>query len=126
MNNIEKLADALASLTPAELSELIKVLKDKYHLVAVTFAPPKVEAAEVIAVEEKKTAFRIDLVKTSDVTTERLGAVKIVNRIMNIGLKAANDLTKTLPVTIIDNIPTIEAEALKAEFAVFNAEIKLN
>lgn len=124
--DVEKLADDLAGLTTAELSNLIKILKDKYHLEASTHAPIKEEKEEEVKEEVKKTSFNVVLVKTSDVTTERLGAVKIVNRIMNVGLKAANDLTKELPVTIMENIPTEEAESIKAEFAAFNAVITLN
>lgn len=124
MVKVEKLADDLAALNVSELQHLKKYLKEKYGLeetVAVAAAPAVAEVAKV----EEQTEFRVLLTGVSDVTSEKLGAVKIVNRMLNVGLKPAMDLIKEPPVILNERASKIEAEAIKAEFNALNATIEL-
>lgn len=124
MVDINKFADDLVSLNVTELQQLKKVLKDKYGLeetIAVAAAPVVAEVAKV----EEQTDFKVLLTKVSEVTTEKLSAVKIVNRILAVGLKSAMDLCKEPPVVLKEKASKEEAESIKAEFAALNAIVEL-
>ena len=125
MRDMTKFADDLVTLTVAELLELKKVLKDKYDLSineTVVVAQPTAETKLVV---EEKNSFDVILTKVSEVTPEKLAAVKIVKRITELGLQDSNAATKTLPFTLKKDVPKEDAEAIKGEFATVNAIIEL-
>jgi len=125
MRDMTKFADDLVTLTVAELLELKKVLKDKYDLSineTVVVAQPTAETKPVI---EEKNSFDVILIKVSEITSEKLAAVKIVKRITELGLQDSNAATKTLPFTLKKDVPKEDAEAIKGEFATVNAIIEL-
>lgn len=123
MTPIEILADSLVKLNVTELQELKKVLKDKYGLEEAIpiIATPTIQATKV----EEKTIFDVLLKSVSTVTTEKLTAVKIVNKLTQVGLKIAMEMTKSLPVKLKEKVSKEEAEAIKAEFAILNCEVEL-
>lgn len=123
MVKVEKLADDLAALNVAELQHLKNYLKEKYGLEeTVAVAAPVI--AEVAKVDEQKE-FKVLLTKVSEVSAEKLNAVKVVNRLLNVGLKAAMDLIKEPPVILNEKASKEEAEAIRAEFAALNATVEL-
>lgn len=102
-----------------------KVLKDKYGLeepVAVIATAPIVEEAVKVV---EKTEFKVVLVKASEETKEKLNAVKVVNRLLGVGLKEAMELTKNPPVILNEKASKEEAEAIRSEFAALNAVVEL-
>ena len=124
MADLEKLAQELTSLDVNQLVAFKKILKDKHGLEE----PTAVVASVVEEVKEKvaeKTEFKVLLTKVSEVTAEKLNAVKVVNKILNVGLKAAMDLIKEPPVILKEVASKEEAETIRAEFAALNAEIEL-
>jgi ribosomal protein L7/L12 len=123
--DIEKFADDLTSLDVKQLQELKKVLKEKYGLeetVAVSVVAPIVEKVEKVV---EKSHVDITLVKVSEVSAEKLNAVKAINKLTNAGLKGSMDLTKILPSTLAKGIVRADAETFKAELAILNCEIEL-
>jgi large subunit ribosomal protein L7/L12 len=127
MVDVEKFADELVKLSVVELIDLKKVLKEKYGLeINEAMATTKTEEKTVEVVEEK-TSFTVKLIKVSEVTSEKLNAVKVVNRILdNIGLKAAMDLIKEPPVLLKEGISKTDAETIRAEFNALNAVVELS
>jgi len=124
--NVEKVAEDLTSLTIKELIELKKVLKDKYGIEyePVTVVNSVVEKEPEKKVEEK-TEFDIKLTRVSEVTKERLDAVKLVNQLTNVGLKEAMNLVKSLPSILKEKVPKLQAEEFKSKLVALNAEVEL-
>ena len=122
MEKIEKLVGELVSLTVTELIEFKKILKDKYGLeesvavvTAVVVEPEKVD---------EKTEFDVILNKVAD-GSDKLNTVKVINKALNVGLKPAMNLIKNLPVTLLKKVSKSEAESLKNELVLLNAEVEI-
>lgn len=123
--DIEKFADDLVSLDVKQLQTLKKVLKDKYGLEeTIPVAAPAAVKEEPVKIVEKSHV-NINLTKVSEVVSEKLNAVKVINRLINVGLKPAMDLTKQLPSLISENVVRADAEQFKTEMAALNCEVEL-
>jgi large subunit ribosomal protein L7/L12 len=123
MDKINKLVDELVNLTVVELLEFKKVLKEKYGLEETVIATVAPAAAEPEKVEEK-TSFNVYLIAVED-GGNKLSAIKELNRITGLGLKASKDLTMNLPTLLKENATKAEAEEFKNTLAPFNAIVEL-
>ena len=120
-----EILDAIAGMTVLELSELIKVMEEKFGVsaaaAAVAVAAPAAGAAAP-AVEEK-TEFTVVLVKTGD---NKVNVIKVVREITGLGLKEAKDLVDGAPKPVKEAVPKAEAESIakKLTEAGATAEVK--
>ena len=121
-----EIIDAIAGMTVLELSELIKVMEDKFGVsaaaAAVAVAAPAGGGAAAPAVEEK-TEFTVVLAKTGD---NKVNVIKVVREITGLGLKEAKDLVDGAPKPVKEAVPKAEAEAIakKLTEAGATAEVK--
>ena len=121
-----EILDAIAGMTVLELSELIKVMEDKFGVsaaaAAVAVAAPAAGGAAAPAAEEK-TEFTVMLAKTGD---NKVNVIKVVREITGLGLKEAKDLVDGAPKPVKEAVPKAEAEAIakKLTDAGATAEVK--
>ena len=113
----EEILDAIASKTVLEISELIKMMEDKFGVsaaaAAVAVAAPGAAAA---APAEEKTEF--------DVVLEAAG-VKVVKNLAGLGLKEAKDLVEGAPKAVKEGLPKADAEAAKKKLEEAGAKVAL-
>ncbi len=105
----EEILDAIASKTVLEISELIKMMEEKFGVsasAAVAVAAPGAGAAAAPA--EEKTEF--DLVLDS-FGSNKIAVIKAVRELTGLGLKEAKDLVEGAPKTIKEQMPKADAEA---------------
>lgn len=119
------LVEQIEKLSVLELSELVKVLEDKFGVSAVMpmMAAPVgagVTAAEQDAVE--KSEFDIKL-KASGAS--KINVIKAVREITGKGLKEAKDLVDAAPKTIKEKVPKAEAEEIKKKLEQAGATVEL-
>ena len=117
----EEILDAIASKTVLEISELIKMMEDKFGVSAAAAAvAAPAAAAEVV---EEKTEFDVIL---KEAGASKLGVIKVVRAATGLGLKDAKDLVDNCPKTLKEAISKEDAEKLVAELkeAGATAEIK--
>jgi large subunit ribosomal protein L7/L12 len=125
LSNVEIL-DAIASKTVLEVSELIKMMEEKFGVsaaaAAVAVAAPGAGAAAAAVVEEK-TEFTVVLTAAGD---NKVNVIKAVREITALGLKEAKDLVDGAPKPVKEAIPKAEADAVlkKLTDAGAKAEIK--
>jgi large subunit ribosomal protein L7/L12 len=107
----EELVEAVASMTVLDLSNLIKMLEEKFGVsaaaAAVAVAGPGA-AAPAAAVEEQ-TEFTVTLTKVGD---NKVNVIKAVREITGLGLKEAKDLVDGAPKAVKEAIPKAEADAI--------------
>lgn len=118
------LVEQIEKLTVLELSELVKVLEDKFGVSAA--APAMMMAAPAAAgagaeVEEKAN-FDIELVSGGD---SKIAVIKVVKELTGKGLKEAKDLVDAAPTVIKENIPKAEAEDIKKRLMDAGATVNL-
>lgn len=120
----EEILDAIASKTVLEISELIKMMEEKFGVsaaaAAVAVAPAAGGAAAPAA--EEKTEFDVIL---ADVGSNKIGVIKAVREITGLGLKEAKDLVEGAPKAVKEGVAKAEAEDLKKKLEAAGAKAEL-
>jgi large subunit ribosomal protein L7/L12 len=120
----EDILNAVGAMSVLELSELIKMMEEKFGVsaaaatVAVTAAPAAGGAAAV----EEKTEFSVILSAAGD---KKVEVIKVVRAATGLGLKEAKDLVDGAPKPVKEGIPKADAEALKKQLEEAGAKVEL-
>ena len=120
----EEILDAIASKTVLEISELIKMMEEKFGVsaaaAAVAVAPAAGGAAAPAA--EEKSEFDVVL---ADVGSNKIAVIKAVREITGLGLKEAKDLVEGAPKAVKEGAAKAEAEDLKKKLEAAGARVEL-
>ncbi|MFU0842171.1 MAG: 50S ribosomal protein L7/L12 [Burkholderia sp.] len=119
----EEILDAIASKSVLEISELIKMMEEKFGVsasaaVAVAAAP----AAGAAAAAEEKTEFDVVL---EEVGANKIAVIKVVRELTSLGLKDAKDLVEAAPKAVKEGLPKAEAEEAKKKLEEAGAKVTL-
>jgi len=107
----QSLVSEIEKLSVLELSELVKVLEEKFGVSA--SAPMMMAgagAAAGAAPAEEKTEFTVELIEAG---ANKINVIKVVREATGKGLKEAKDMVDGAPKAIKENIAKSEAEELK-------------
>ena len=119
----EEILYAIASKTVLEISELIKMMEEKFGVTAtaaVAVAGPAAGAAAAPA--EEKTEFDVVL---AEVGSNKIAVIKVVREVTGLGLKEAKDLVEGAPKAIKEGVAKEEAEELKKKIEASGAKVEL-
>src|SRR5512145_1834520 len=122
----QEILDAIATKSVLEISELIKMMEDKFGVsaaaAAVAVAAPAAGGGAAAAAEEK-TEFTVVLTAAGD---NKVNVIKVVRAVTGLGLKEAKDLVDGAPKAVKEAISKADAEALLKQIveAGGKAEIK--
>lgn len=111
MADFTNLVEQIEKLSVLELSELVKVLEEKFGVSAA--APMMMGAAPAgaaAAAAEEQTEFTVELTAAGE---NKINVIKAVREATGLGLKEAKDLVDGAPKAIKENIAKAEAEELK-------------
>ncbi len=107
----EEILDAIASKTVLEISELIKMMEDKFGVSAAAAAPA-----------EEKTEFDVVLEAAG---SNKIATIKAVRELTGLGLKEAKDLVEGAPKAVKEGLPKADAEAAKKKLEEAGAKVAL-
>ena len=121
MADLNKIVEQIESLTVLEVSELVKMLEEKFGVsaaaqVAVAAAGPAAAAAE------EKSEFTVVL---KEAGANKIAVIKIVKEITGLGLGEAKALVDGAPATVKENVPTDEAKDIEAKLKEAGATVEL-
>ena len=119
---LNEISEKLSSLTVLELSELGKILEEKWGVsasIAVAAAPAT--ASEVAPVEEKD---KFDVV-LKEIGASKINVIKEVRSITGLGLTEAKATVEAAPKTIKEGLPKAEAEEIKKKLEAAGAKVEL-
>jgi large subunit ribosomal protein L7/L12 len=118
----EKLVAEVEKMSVLDLSELVKVLEDKFGVSAA--APMMMGAAPVAATEavEEKTEFDVEITAAGE---QKINAIKAVREITGLGLKEAKDLVDAAPKVIKEKVSKADAENFKKKLEEAGATVTL-
>jgi len=111
----EEILEAIASMTVLEVSELVKMMEEKFGVSAA--APVAVAAvgaaggAAPAAAAEEKTEFTVVLKAFEE--SKKIAVIKEVRAVTNLGLKEAKDLVEGAPKPLKENVSKEEAAKIK-------------
>ena len=121
----EEILEAIASKTVLEVSELVKMMEEKF---GVTAAAPMAMAAGPAAAAagpaaEEKTEFTVVLKSYDD--AKKIPVIKEVRTITGLGLKEAKDLVEAGGKTLKENISKEEAAKIKTQLEAAGAVVEV-
>lgn len=102
------LVEQIEKLSVLDLSELVKVLEEKFGVSA--SAPVMMAAGPAAAAAEEKSEFDVEL---TDAGSNKIGVIKVVREVTGLGLKEAKDLVDGAPKMVKEKAAKAEAEEIK-------------
>jgi large subunit ribosomal protein L7/L12 len=124
LSNTEIL-DAIAAKSVLEVSELIKMMEEKFGVsaaaAAVAVAAPAAGGAAAAAVEEQ-TEFTVILAETG---ANKVNVIKAVRELTGLGLKEAKDLVDGAPKPVKEGVNKADAETAKKKLEDAGAKVQV-
>ena len=117
------LVSSIEELSVLDLSELVKVLEEKFGVSAA--APMMAMAAAPAAAgaaAEEQTSFTVEL---TDSGANKIGVIKAIRALTSLGLKEAKDLVDGAPKVVKEGASKEEAAAAKKELEDAGAKVTL-
>ena len=121
----QEILDAIAAKTVLEISELIKMMEEKFGVsaaaAAVAVAPAGAGAAAAAPVEEK-TEFSVMLMEAGP---NKVNVIKAVRELTSLGLKEAKDLVDGAPKPVKEGVNKADAEAARKKLEDAGAKVEV-
>ena len=121
----EEILDAVAGMTVLELSELIKMMEEKFGVsaaaAAVAVAAPAAGGAAGGAAAEEQTEFTVVLAAAGE---KKVEVIKVVRAATGLGLKEAKDLVEAGG-KVKEGASKADAEEIKKKLEAAGAKVEL-
>ena len=120
----EEILDAIASKTVLEISELVKMMEEKFGVSAA--APVAVAAAgtaPAAAPVEEQTEFNVILKAYDD--TKKIAVIKEVRAVTGLGLKEAKDLVEGAPKPLKEGVSKEDAAKIKDQVTAAGGTVEI-
>ena len=121
----QEILDAIGAKSVLEISELIKMMEDKFGVsaaaAAVAVAAPAGGGAAA-AVAEEQTEFTVVL---AEVGANKVNVIKAVRELTGLGLKEAKDLVDGAPKPVKEGVNKADAEAAKKKLEDAGAKVEI-
>jgi large subunit ribosomal protein L7/L12 len=122
----EQVVDFLSKMTVLDLAALTKELEDKWGVkaapVAVAAAPGAGGGAAAAAPAAEQTEFTVTL---KDAGGNKIGVIKAVREVTNLGLKEAKDLVDGAPKVVKEGVSKADAESIKKKLEEAGAKVEV-
>jgi large subunit ribosomal protein L7/L12 len=120
----EEILDAIAKMSLIDITELVKMMEEKFGVSAA--APVAVAAVAsggaAAPAAEEKTEFTVVLKATGE---KKVEVIKAVRAITGLGLKEAKDLVEGAPQTVKDAVSKDDAAKFKKELEAAGATVEV-
>ena len=118
----KSLVETIEKMSVLDLSELVKVLEDKFGVSAAApammMAAPAAAGAEV----EEKSSFNVELTSSGET---KIAVIKVVREVTGLGLKEAKDIVDAAPKNVKEGVSKPEADELKKKLEEAGAVVTL-
>ncbi len=121
----QKLVTEIEKLSVLDLSELVKVLEEKFGVSAaapVMMAAGGAPAAGAAGAEEEKSSFNVEL---TDSGAAKINVIKALREVTALGLKEAKDMVDGAPKMVKEGATKEEAETIKKKLEEAGAKVTL-
>ena len=120
-DKFKEIVEKIETMSVIDLSELVKVLEDKFGVSASApmMMAPAAGAGEA-AVE--KSEFTVHLASSGD---QKIAVIKVVKEALGLGLKEAKDLVDKAPTVLKENVKKEDAEKMKKDLETAGAKVEL-
>ena len=119
----EQVVDFLSHMSVLDLAGLTKELEDKWGVKAAPMAmaaAPGAGGGAAAAPVAEQTEFSVILTEAG---ANKIGVIKAVREVTNLGLKEAKDLVDGAPKTVKEGVSKADAEAMKKKLTDAGAKV---
>lgn len=120
MEKFQDIITKIESLSVVELSELVKVLEEKFGVSAVQMAVGGSSGGAVGG--EEKTSWTVVLKAAGE---QKINVIKVVKEATGLGLKEAKDIVDGAPKNVKEGLKKEDAEELKKKLEGAGATVEL-
>ena len=124
--NMDQIVDQLSQMSVMQIAQLTKLLEDKWGVkaapVAVAAGPAAGGAAAAAPAAVEQTEVSVVLTGAG---ANKIGVIKVVREITNLGLKEAKDLVDGAPKELKAGATKDEAEAIKKKLVEAGATVEI-
>ncbi len=122
----EDILKAVEAMPVLQLSELIKLVEDRFGVTAAApvalAAAPAAGGGEAQVADEEKTAFDVVLTGAGD---KKIQVIKAVREVTSLGLKEAKDMVEGAPMVVKAGVAKEEAETMKKRLEESGATVEI-
>ncbi len=119
----EEILNAIAEKPVMDIVELIAMMEKEFNVTAaVAVAAPAGGAAVASAAAEEQTEFKVVMTNHG---ANKVGVIKVMRTITNLGLKEAKDLVEGTPAVVKEGISKKDAEDIKKQLVEAGAEVDI-
>lgn len=123
MEKYKDIIEKVEKLTVLELSELVKVLEEKFGVSASAMAVAGPSTGSGQAGGEEKIAWTVVLKACGD---QKINVIKAVKEATGLGLKEAKDIVDGAPKNVKEGLKKEDAEELKKKLEAVGATVELS
>lgn len=116
------LVESIEQLSVIDLSELVKVLEEKFGVSAAAPAMMMAAPAAGAAEAEEKSSFNVEITSAGD---SKINVIKAVREITGLGLKEAKDIVDAAPKMVKEGADKATAEDMKSKLEAAGAIVTL-
>lgn len=109
----KEIVEKVESMSVLDLSELVKVLEERFGVSAsamVAAAPAAGQGGAADGPAEEKTAFSVELKSAG---AQKIQVIKVIREALGLGLKEAKDIADGAPKILREGVAKADAEELK-------------
>ena len=122
----EQVVDFLSQMSVLDLAALTKELEDKWGVkaapIAVAAAPGAAAGGGAAAPAAEQTEFTVVL---TDAGANKIGVIKAVREVTNLGLKEAKDLVDGAPKVVKEGVSKADADTIKKKLEEAGAKVEI-
>ena len=122
----QEILDAIAAKSVLEISELIKLMEEKFGVSAaaatVAVAAPAGSGGAAAPAAEEQTEFTVVLAETG---ANKVNVIKAVRELTGLGLKEAKDLVDGAPKPVKEGVNKADADAAKKKLEDAGAKVEV-
>jgi large subunit ribosomal protein L7/L12 len=122
----QEILDAIAAKSVLEISELIKMMEEKFGVsaaaAAVAVAAPAAGGGAAAPAAEEKTEFTVVLAEAG---ANKVNVIKAVRELTGLGLKEAKDLVDGAPKPVKEGVNKADADAAKKKLEDAGAKVEM-
>jgi len=122
---LQGILDQIKELTLLEAADLVKMMEETFGVSAAAAAVAAGPAAAGPAAEAAPEKEDFDVILSGFDAAKKIGIIKVVREITQLGLKEAKDLVEAAPKPVKEGVPKAEAEELKKKLTEAGATVDL-
>ncbi len=125
MAKFDNVVAEIEKLNALELSELVKVLEEKFGVSAampMMMASPAAGAAAEEGAKEEKSTFNVEIKAAGG---QKIAVIKVLREAVGLGLKEAKDLVDAAPKVVKEGLDKAAADELKTKLEGAGATVEL-